>query len=155
MPFCSDFFYLSTRFLSVLTIESSARTIWLTSLSNLFPSFWLFLVLFWMLWMLVTAPKPCHVPHLSRITTSRTIFLERPFRVSKEWVKSWSHTSSLITYDKIFIIKLLAVRPEKVKRGKKRKKSRKTIVATSVNGYVWKLAPIFPREGFLFNLLLS
>ena len=41
---------------------------------NLFPSFWLFLVLFWMLWTLVTAHKSCHVPHTSQITTWGTIF---------------------------------------------------------------------------------
>ena len=38
-------------------------------LANLFPSFWLFFVLFWMLWMLVTMHKLCHVPQASRVTT--------------------------------------------------------------------------------------
>ena len=84
-------FYLSTRFLSVLTIESSASIHWLTGLNNLLLSLWLFLVLFWMLWMLVTVHKPCHVPHASRITNWRTIFTERLLSGSKEWVRSWSH----------------------------------------------------------------
>ena len=43
-------------------------------LSNSFPRFWLFLVLFWMLWMLVTVHKPCHVPHTPQITTWGTLF---------------------------------------------------------------------------------
>ena len=89
-------FYLSTRILSVLTIESSAIH-WLTSLTNLFPSFWLFLVLLWMLWMLVTVHNPCNVPQASQITTW-TIFSKRLFSASKEWLRSWSHTF-LITYD--------------------------------------------------------
>ena len=79
---------------SVLTIESSASIHWLTGLTNLFPRFWLFLVLFWMLWMLVNVHKPCHVPHASRKTTTwRTIFTERLFGVSKEWV-NLGHTLS-------------------------------------------------------------
>ena len=89
-------FYLSTRILSVLTIESSAIH-WLTSLTNLFLSFWLFLVLLWMLWMLVTVHNPCNVPQASQITTW-TIFSKRLFSASKEWLRSWSHTF-LITYD--------------------------------------------------------
>ena len=72
-------FYLSTQFLSALAIESSAIH-WLNGLSNLFLSFWLFLVVFWMLWMLVTV----HVPHASQITTWGTIFTERLFGVFKE-----------------------------------------------------------------------
>ena len=118
--FSSDF-YLSTRFLSVLTIESSACIHWLTGLTNLFPSFWLFLVLFWMLWILVAVHKPCHVPHTSRITTW-TIYTERLFSVSKEWVRSWSH-ALLITYHKTLTKKLLAVHPQKVARRKKEKKT--------------------------------
>ena len=91
-------FYLSTQFLLVLTIKSFARIHWLTGLTNLFPSFWLFLVLFWMLWMLVTVHKPCHVPHASRMKTSRTIFTERLFSVSKQWVRSWSHARWLKSF---------------------------------------------------------
>ena len=105
----------------LLMIESSASIHWQTGLTNLFPSFLLFLVLFWMLWMLVTVYKPCCVPHASRTTTSGTIFTERLFSVSKEWVRSWSH-AFLITYDKTLTKKLLAVRPEKVTRRKKRSK---------------------------------
>ena len=118
-------FYLTNRFLFVLTIESSAIH-WLTGLINLFPSLWLFLVLLWMLWMLVTVHKPCHVPHASRITTSGTIFTERRFSVSKEWVRPWSH-AFLITYDKTFTKKLLTIFLEKVKRRNKREEPRKTI----------------------------
>ena len=113
-------FYLSTLFLPVLTIESSAIE-WVTGLTNLFKSFLLLLVLFWMLRMLVTFHKPCPVPHASRITW-RTVFTERLFSVSKEWVRYWSHTF-LITYDKTMTKNLLAVRPEKVARRKKRKKN--------------------------------
>ena len=106
-------FYLSTRFLSGLAIESSVIH-WLTGLTNLFWSFSLFLVLFWMLWILVTVYKPCHEPHASRITST--------------WETTWSH-AFLITYDKMFTEKLLTVRPKKVTRRKKRKKkTRKTIV---------------------------
>ena len=120
--FLCRLFYLSTRFLSALTIESSAIH-WLTELTNLFPSFWLFLTLFWTLWMLVTVHKPYHVPHASRITIWGTIFMEIHFSVSKEWARSWSN-AFLITYDKMFIKDLLAVRPVKVTRRKKRKKNR-------------------------------
>ena len=115
------FFYLSTWFLSILTIESSDIH-WLTGLTKFFPSFWLFLVLFWMLWMLVTMHKSYHVPHVSRITTWGTIFTEKLFSVSKEWVRSWSH-AFLINYDKTLTKRLFAVRPEKVTRKKKRKKN--------------------------------
>ena len=71
--------------------------------------------------MLVTVHKPCHVPHASRITTSGKIFTERPFSVSDEWVRSWSH-AFLITFDKTLCKKLLVVFPGKVMRRKKRKK---------------------------------
>ena len=94
-------FYLSTRFFSVLKVESSASIHWLTGLTNLFLSFWLFPVHFWMLWMLVTMHKPCHVPHASQITTSRLNFTEICFGVSKEWVRSWLHVF-LISWLKSF-----------------------------------------------------
>ena len=71
----------------------------------------------------------CWLPCLSaamRHTTWRTIFTERPFSVSKEWVRSWSH-AFLIADHKTLTKKFLAVRPEKVTRRKKRKKTRKVI----------------------------
>ena len=43
-----------------------------------------FLLLFWMLRMLVTVDKPCHVPHASGTTTSETMFTKICFGVSKE-----------------------------------------------------------------------
>ena len=109
-----------------MTIEPSTCIHWLTGLTKLFPSFWLFLVLFWMLWIMVTVHKPCHVTHKSRITTWRKLFMERPFSVSNEWVRSWSH-AYLIAYHKTLTKKLLAVCPEKVTRRKKEKKTRKSI----------------------------
>ena len=120
------FFYLSTRILSVLMIESSASIHWLTSLTNFFPSFWLFLVLFWILWMLVTMDKPCHGPHTSRMTTWVTVFTRIRFSVSKKWVRSWSHVF-VVTYHKTLPRKLLAVRPEKVTTKEKRRKIRQAI----------------------------
>ena len=68
--------------------------------------------------MLVKLPKPCHLPHASRITISATTFTERYFGVSHERVRSWSH-DFLMTYDKTLTKKLLAVRLEKVTRKKK------------------------------------
>ena len=113
--------YVSTRFLSVLTLESSAIH-WLTNWQTCFRVSGCFLCFFgccgyWLPWI-------SHVPHASsRITTWGTIFMERSFSVSNEWVRSWSH-AFLITYDKTLTKKLSAVRPEKVTRRKKRKKSR-------------------------------
>ena len=46
---------------------------------------------FWMLWILVTVHKPCHVLHASRITTPGTIFTKICFGVSNKLVRSWSH----------------------------------------------------------------
>ena len=60
-------------------------------LANLFPSFWLFLVLFRMLSKLVTVNKPFHEPHMLWIIG--TIFAGAYFSVCKEWVRSWSHAS--------------------------------------------------------------
>ena len=91
-------------------------------LANLFPSFWLFLMLFWMLWMLVTIFNPCHVPHVSRITTWRTLFTKRFFSVSKEWVRSWSY-ASLIIYHKTFTKKFEALRPKSC-RGEEKEKEK-------------------------------
>ena len=122
--FSSDFFYLSTRFLSQFLCFDP--WIFCHPLASLFPSFWRFFVLVWMLWMLVTLHKPCHVPHASRITTIGTIFMERFLTLSREWVRSWSHTL-LKTSHKTFTKKLLAVLPEKVTRRKKEKKTRMAI----------------------------
>ena len=94
-------------------------------LANLFPSFWLFLVLFWMLWMLVTVFKPCHVLHASRIMTSETLFMEK-FSVSKESVRSWSH-ASLIIYHKTFAKKLKAVRPKSCREREKEKEKERQL----------------------------
>ena len=91
-----------------------------------FPIFWLFLVLFGMLWMLVARHSPCYVPHALRITTWENVFTEIFLGVSKEWVRSWSH-AFLITNLKTLVKKLLTVRPEKVRRRKKRNKSRMAI----------------------------
>ena len=93
-------FYLSTRFISVLTLKLSVIH-WLSCfrvLSGLFP------VPFWKTWILVTVYKLCHVPHASRITTCGAIFTERHFSVSKEWVRP-TH-DFLITYHKTLTKKL-------------------------------------------------
>ena len=66
-------------------------------------------VLFWMLWMLVTVNKPCHVPHASQITTSGTIFTEIFLGVSKEWISSLLHASKVSNL-KTFGKKLLPAR---------------------------------------------
>ena len=88
--------------------------------------FWQVLVLFWWLSILVTVHKPCHVSRASRITTAGTIFTEICFGVSNEWFKSWSHV--LLIKVKRLAKNFLAVRPEKVTRKKKRKKTR-TVIA--------------------------
>ena len=72
--------------------------------------------------MLVTVYKPYHVPQASEITTSGTIFTEIYFHMSNEWVRTWSHVF-LTTKVKKLAKKLLAIRPEKVMRSKKRKKN--------------------------------
>ena len=110
-----DLFYLSTLFFSVLMLESSAIH-WVTCfrVSNCY-------CFFWMLWTLGTVRKLLHPPHASRITISESTFTERLFSVSKEWIRSWSHTF-LITYDKTLTNRLLAVRLEKETRRKKIKK---------------------------------
>ena len=83
----------------------------------------LFLVLFWILWMLVTVHKLCHVPHTSQITTCGTIFSERHFRVSKEWVRSWSH-AFLITYHKTLTKKLFGGPSRKSDKEEKKKEKK-------------------------------
>ena len=119
-------FYLSTRFISVLTLKSSAIH-WLTCFR---VSSGLFLVLFGMVWMLVTVHKLCHVPHASRITACGTIFIERHFSVSKEWVRSWSH-SFLITYYKTLIKKLFGGTSRKSDEKEKKKRKKKTRMPTA------------------------
>ena len=93
--------------------------------------FWKFHVLFWMLWILGTVQKSCHVPHAPQITTWETIFKEISFDVPQEWVRSRSHVfviTKVITLPR----KLLEVRPEKVTRRKKRRiKTRITIAKLS------------------------
>ena len=80
-----------------------------------------------MLWILVTMFKACHVPNASRITTSGTIFTEKFFSVSKEWVRSWSN-ASLIIYDKTLAKKLKAVRPKSCReREKEKEKERRSL----------------------------
>ena len=124
------FFFLQT-FLLINSISLCFDPwIFCHPLTNLLPSFWLFLVLFWVLWMLVTMFKPSHVPHASRITTSGTLFMERPFSVFKEWVSSWSH-ASLIVYDKTFPKKLQAVHPKYCWEGEKEKKRKQLHSITS------------------------
>ena len=98
--------------------------------------------------MLVTVHKLCHVPHASRITTWATIFTERLFSVSKEWVRSWSLVS-LITYYKKFAEKLLAIRSKKGREGKMKKKKRTRmaiakVFALNANAiiYIWSLTSI-------------
>ena len=83
-------FYLSTLFLSVLTLE---HWIFRHLLANLFPSFWLFLVLFRMLWMLVIVNKPYHVEHASQMTIWRSISMET-FLVSSMNESDLGHTLS-------------------------------------------------------------
>ena len=72
--------------------------------------------------MLFTANKPCHVPHASRVTTSRKIFTEIFYFVFKELIRSWSYVSSL-TNLKTFFKKLLASTDEKEKQKKKKRKA--------------------------------
>ena len=89
-------------------------------LANLFLSFWLFCVLFWMLWMLVTMYKQYHVQHASQITTWATIFMERLFNVFKAWVRYWSHVF-LITYYKCSLKSFGQSVQKREAKGKKKK----------------------------------
>ena len=115
-------FYFPTRFISVLSLKSSAIH-WLTCFG---VSSGMFLVLFWMLWMLVNVHKLCHVPHASRITTCGTIFMWRHFSVLKEWVRSWSHTF-FITYHEKLIKKLFGGTSRKSDKNEKKKKNKKSV----------------------------
>ena len=114
-PFEKLFFFLrlfdlSTRFLPVLTLNQ-----WLTCFG--------ISCAFWVLWMLATMNKLCHVPHVLQITTSGTILTEFFFGVSKEWARSRSH-DSLITNLKTLLKNFLAVHAENWTRKKKEKKTR-------------------------------
>ena len=92
----------------------------------------LFLVLFWMLSMLVTIHELCHVPHASRITTCGTIFTKRHFSVSKEWVRSWSHTF-LINYHKTLAKKLFGGPSRKSDEKEKKEKETKQEVGDDLS----------------------
>ena len=64
-------------FLQTYQLEFSLlRPLNIESFAILFPSFWLFLVVFRILRMLFTVNKPCHLPPASRITTGITFFTE-------------------------------------------------------------------------------
>ena len=121
------FFWTSFLFLQTFLLISSI-SLWFDSwifchlLANLFLSFWLFLALFWMLWMLITANKQCHVLHVSRITTRRTSFTKKRFGVSNEWARSWSHACQL-TNLKTLPKNHLTVLPENWTRMKKLKRN--------------------------------
>ena len=87
-------FYLSTWFLCLLRFKSSITF-------NLVSKF-LFLVLFRMLWMLVTVNKlkhmTCHGPHVPGITTNRTSLVEFFFPVcSMKLIRYWLHASWVTT----------------------------------------------------------
>ena len=123
-PFLSFFFFFF--WLQILLFINSISLCFDHLLAKLFPSFRLFLVLFWILWTLVFMEKSCHVPRASWLTTSGTIFREIFFGVSKEWVRSWSHTV-LISNLKTLAKNLLAVHLAKGTRRKKRRKTRMTI----------------------------
>ena len=68
----------------------------------------------------------CHVPHVSRITTWGTTFMERHFSVSREWVRPWSN-AFLITYQKTFTKKLFGGPYRKSDKKEKKKKTRMAI----------------------------
>ena len=60
----NSFYFIFLQNLLLINSISHCFDPWIFchSLANLFPSFWLFLVLFKMLCMLVTVNEPCHVP---------------------------------------------------------------------------------------------
>ena len=94
-------------------------------------------MIFWMLRILVTVNKPYYVPYVSRVTTSGTSFTKLPFDVSKEWVRSWSHTYFLTNF-KTFLKRLLVVPPKTLKRERKRRKSKGNVI--------WKLFALHPNK---------
>ena len=121
----SCFFWIYFRFLQTFLLINSisfCSDCWIFYHPlhiNWLICFWVswshFSVLFWMLRMLVTMNKWCHVPHASRITTLGKIFTKIPFGLPKEWVRSWSH-AFLITNAKLLAKKLLTVSPKILRR---------------------------------------
>ena len=111
-----SFLFLQTFLL--LTLKSSA----INCITYFRVSRGLFFVLFWILWMLVTVKKLCHVPHALWITTSGTIFTERHFSMSKDWVRPWSH-ALYITYHKTFTRKYFGSPSRKSDEKEKKKKN--------------------------------
>ena len=75
-----------------------------------------------MLKMLVAVNKACHVPHTSRITSQRRIFIITFLVSPMKRVRSWS-LASWVTNDKMSLKKLLIVRPKTVTRRKRRRKN--------------------------------
>ena len=107
-------FYLSTRLLSVLTLEAIHR------FANLFRVSGCLLSFFRCCECCFPFLRRVICPHVSQITTWGTLFTERLFSVSTEWVRSWSH-ASLIIYHKTFAKKLKAVRPKSCREGEEEK----------------------------------
>ena len=70
-------------------------------------------------WLPCISCVMCHTR--GEITTFGTMFTERHFRVSKEWVRSWSH-DFLITYHKTFTKKLFGGPSRKSDEKEKKKK---------------------------------
>ena len=114
LSFSFRLFYLSTRFMSVLTLKSSA----IHRLTCFQVSSGLFLVIIWML---------CRVSRALQITTCGTIFMERHFSVSKEWIGSWSH-AFLVTYHKTLIKKLFDGTSRKSDEKEKKKKKPRIVL---------------------------
>ena len=84
--------------------------------------------------------------HTSSITTWGTLFTERLFSVSKEWVRSWSH-ASLIIYYKTFAKKLKKVRPKSCREVEKDKKQ-----VQSWSHVSWITIQLFLRKKTFANL---
>ena len=110
-----SFFYLPTRFFSVLTLEYSAIH-WLTCFRV--PGWFLCFFGCYEYWLPCILVKLCHVPHASWIITWGTIFIEPLFSVSQEWVRSWSH-AFLIAYDKTWLKSFWQSVQKKWREGKK------------------------------------
>ena len=81
-----------------------------------------------LLWMLATVHNPCHVLHAPQTTTCGIISKRIFFSVCKEWFRYWSH-AFLVTNVNKFTKRLLAVRPEKETRRKKRKRETRMAIA--------------------------
>ena len=113
--FSSDFFTYQLNFFLFWLLNLLSSTTHYNWLICFWVSWSHFSVLFWMLRMLVTMNKWCHVPHASRITTLGKIFTKIPFGLPKEWVRSWSH-AFLITNAKTLAKKLLTVSPKILRR---------------------------------------